>query len=80
MTNKPFIFTHIAIFMLTLCTLINYLRDLRHYCCDGGLYVQEIIWYLGMVMFFSFMMIIFDAITLIKQKKEKNNGDSKKES
>ena len=79
--RKPFILTHSAIFILTLCALINYIRSLEHMCCDGGLYYFDIVWYLSWVMFFSFIMIIFDVITLIKNNKEKNkNGDSKKKS
>lgn len=79
--RKPFIMTHSAIFILTLCTLISYLRSMEHMCCDGGLYYFDIVWYLSWVMFFSFIMIIFDVVTLIKSSKEKNkNGDSKKKS
>lgn len=79
--RKPFIMTHSAIFILTLCTLISYLRSMEHICCDGGLYYFDIVWYLSWTMFFSFIMIIFDVVTLIKSSKEKNkNGDSKKKS
>lgn len=78
--KKPFIMTHIAIFVLALCVLINFIKSTEHMCCDGGPYYFDIIWYLGFIMFFSFMMIIFDAMTLIKQKKEKSNGDNKKKS
>jgi hypothetical protein len=50
-------------------------------CCDGGAYYFDIVWYLSCAMFFSFVMIIFDVITLIKINKEKNkDGDSKKKS
>ena len=69
--RKPFIMTHSAIFILTLCTLINYLRSIEHMCCDGGLYYFDIVWYLSWTMFFSLIMIIFDVVTLIKNKKIK---------
>lgn len=75
--NKPFIMTHIAIFVLSLCTMINVSRLLEHLCCEGGPYYFDIMWYLGFIMFFSFMMIIFDILTIIKNKKikEKNKHD-----
>ena len=79
--RNPFIMIHSAIFILTLCTLINYIRSTEHMCCDGGPYYFDIIWNLSWVMFFSLNMIIFDIITLIKNNKEKNkNGDTKKKS
>ena len=79
--RKPFIMTHSAIFILTLCTLINYLRSMEHMCCDGGLYYFDIVWYLSWTMFFSLIMIIFDVVTLIKTNKEKHkDGDNKKKS
>lgn len=79
--RKPFIMVHSAIFILTLCTLINYIRSTEHMCCDGGPYYFDIIWNLSWVMFFSLNMIIFDIIILIKNNKEKNkNGDIKKKS
>lgn len=73
--RKPFIMTHIAIFVLALCTMINISRLLEHLCCDGGPYYFDIIWYLGFIMLFSFIMIVFDVITLIKINKEKNKDD-----
>ena len=63
--NKPFIMTHIAIFVLSLCTMINVSRLLEHLCCEGGTYYFDIMWYLGFIMFFSFMMIIFGGIACI---------------
>ena len=47
-------------------------------CCDGGLYYFDIVWYLSWVMFFSFIMIIFDVITIIKNNKGKNKNDNSK--
>ena len=79
--GKPFIITHSAIFIFTLCTLISYLRSLEHMCCDGGIYSFNIVWYLSCAMFFSFVMIIFDILTLIRINKEKHkDGDNKKKS
>ena len=79
--RKPFIMIHSSIFILTLCTLISYIRSTEHMCCDMGSYYFDIIWYLSWIMFFSLNMIIFDIITLIKNNKEKNkNGDTKKKS
>lgn len=79
--RKPFIMIHSSIFILTLCTLISYIRSIEHMCCDVGSYYFDIIWYLSWIMFFSLNMIIFDIITLIRNNKEKNkNGDTKKKS
>ena len=69
--RKPFIMTHIAILVLALCSMINLSRLLEHMCCDGGLYYFDIVWYLSWTMFFSLIMIIFDVVTLIKNKKIK---------
>lgn len=76
--RKSFIMTHSAIFILTLCILIRYIQSTEHMCCDGGLYYFDIVWYLSWVMFFSFIMIIFDIIALIKNNKEKNKNDNSK--
>ena len=73
--NKPFIMTHTAIFVLALCTLINYINSLEHMCCDGGPYYYDIVWYLAFIMFFSFMMIIFDILVLIKNNKGRKKDD-----
>lgn len=78
--RKPFIMTHIAILVLALCSIINLSRLLKHMCCEGGPYYFDIMWYLGFIVFFAFMMTVFDIIQITKQKKETKDGDSKKKS
>ena len=78
--KKPFIWTHISIFILALCALLNYIKSLEHMCCDGGSSYDNIIWCLAWILFFTGILIIFDILTLIKNSKEKQNGNSKKKS
>ena len=78
--KKPFIFTHSAIFILALCVLINYISSTKHMCCDGGPDFTNIVWNLAWILFFTGILIIFDILTLIKNSKEKQNGNSKKKS
>ena len=78
--KKPFIWTHISIFILALCALLNYIKSLEHMCCDGGSSYDNIIWCLAWILFFTGILILFDILTLIKNSKEKQNGNSKKKS
>lgn len=79
--KKPFIWTHISIFILALCALINYTKSLEHMCCDGGSFYDNIIWCLAWILFFAGVLIIFDICLLIKTSQEKKrDGNNEKKS
>ena len=72
---KTSIMTHISIFILAVCTLINYLISTRHMCCDGGEFFSDIVWCIVWIILFAVILIIFDIITLVSNKKGGKKDD-----